>query len=466
MLAAAGPDRGDARQLQQRARRPAHRAARRPPAPGSSWSRWAPAASATSPTCARSPRRRSPPCSTSAPPTSGEFGSREAIAQTKGEIVEALRRRRRGRAQRRRRAGGRDAAPHPRPGAHLRWRRRRRLARRRDRRPRPAVVRPRARRRVAPRRAHARRAPTRSPTPRRPPRSPSPSACRSTRSPPRSAAPRPPRRWRMELHERADGVVVVNDAYNANPDSMEAALDTVAAMGRRRGARTVAVLGEMRELGDESAEAGTAASAASPRPPASTWSSPWGRWPRPSPRVRPTHPGWAGATVVTAGRDEALAWVRHNVAAGDVVLVKASRGAALELLADALPGGAPRRESHPVRRRSRAPGLPARHPGRDQPADPARLRPGDPRRRAHHPPHQARHADHGRHRDHPGHAARLPRRQADQPGPALGVRPAAALPLRRHRPGRLPRRLHQDREAAQPRPAQQGQDDRPHRRRA
>ncbi len=40
--------------------------------------------------------------------------------------------------------------------------------------------------------------------------------------------------------------------------------------------------------------------------------------------------------MVTAGRDEALAWVRENVAAADVVLVKASRGAALEHIADGL----------------------------------------------------------------------------------------------------------------------------------
>jgi UDP-N-acetylmuramoyl-tripeptide--D-alanyl-D-alanine ligase len=43
-----------------------------------------------------------------------------------------------------------------------------------------------------------------------------------------------------------------------------------------------------------------------------------------------------GTVVVTAGRDEALAWVRENVAAEDVVLVKASRGAALEKIADGL----------------------------------------------------------------------------------------------------------------------------------
>ena len=38
----------------------------------------------------------------------------------------------------------------------------------------------------------------------------------------------PASRWRMELTERADGLVVLNDAYNANPESMRAALDTLA----------------------------------------------------------------------------------------------------------------------------------------------------------------------------------------------------------------------------------------------
>lgn len=59
-------------------------------------------------------------------------------------------------------------------------------------------------------------------------------------------------KWRMELRERADGLVVINDAYNANPDSMRAALETLAEIGRRSGRRTVAVLGEMRELGETS----------------------------------------------------------------------------------------------------------------------------------------------------------------------------------------------------------------------
>ena len=45
---------------------------------------------------------------------------------------------------------------------------------------------------------------------------------------------------------------------------------------------------------------------------------------------------WDGTVVPTAGRDEALEWVRKNVAAEDVVLVKASRGVALEVVADEL----------------------------------------------------------------------------------------------------------------------------------
>jgi len=55
---------------------------------------------------------------------------------------------------------------------------------------------------------------------------------------------------RMQLFERADGVTVIDDAYNANPDSMRAALRALAAMGGGR--RTVAVLGAMAELGDTS----------------------------------------------------------------------------------------------------------------------------------------------------------------------------------------------------------------------
>ena len=68
------------------------------------------------------------------------------------------------------------------------------------------------------------------------------------------SAATPRSRWRMELTTRGDGLGILNDAYNANPDSMAAALRSLAAM-RRPGGRLVAVLGTMLELGDTSAEA-------------------------------------------------------------------------------------------------------------------------------------------------------------------------------------------------------------------
>jgi UDP-N-acetylmuramoyl-tripeptide--D-alanyl-D-alanine ligase len=63
-------------------------------------------------------------------------------------------------------------------------------------------------------------------------------------------------RWRMERSERPDGVTVINDAYNANPESMRAALRTLADLGRGR--RTWAVLGAMLELGPDSIREHTA----------------------------------------------------------------------------------------------------------------------------------------------------------------------------------------------------------------
>jgi UDP-N-acetylmuramoyl-tripeptide--D-alanyl-D-alanine ligase len=143
--------------------------------------------------------------------------------------------------------------------------------------------------------------------------------------------------WRMELHERADGLLVVNDAYNANPASMAAAIDALAAIGARTDRRTVAVLGEMRELGADSEsghqEVGRAAAAAGLDVILVIGEAAQGI----AAGARQAE-GWQGEVIVTAGRTDALVWLRENAVARDVVLVKASRGAALEVVADGLLG--------------------------------------------------------------------------------------------------------------------------------
>ena len=144
-------------------------------------------------------------------------------------------------------------------------------------------------------------------------------------------------RWRMEVTTRDDGVMVINDAYNANPDSMSAALAALAGMAADR---RIAVLGTMLELGAES-DAGHAE---------------------------------VGRRVVTEGIDELLVVGRHadhlaaaaeeesqrrggtttvrrladaeaaervlrqELGAGDVVLFKSSRDAGLRWLGDRIAG--------------------------------------------------------------------------------------------------------------------------------
>jgi UDP-N-acetylmuramoyl-tripeptide--D-alanyl-D-alanine ligase len=58
-------------------------------------------------------------------------------------------------------------------------------------------------------------------------------------------------KWRMEMHEY-QGLLLINDAYNANPESMSAALRTLALLAQERGGATWAFLGKMHELGESS----------------------------------------------------------------------------------------------------------------------------------------------------------------------------------------------------------------------
>ncbi|CAA9341202.1 MAG: Phospho-N-acetylmuramoyl-pentapeptide-transferase, partial [uncultured Frankineae bacterium] len=113
-------------------------------------------------------------------------------------------------------------------------------------------------------------------------------------------------------------------------------------------------------------------------------------------------------------------------------------------------------EVDPRRGDVRAAREPAVHARGRPPVPPPRLRPGDPRGRPQQPRHQARHPDDGRRRHHRRDAHRLRRGPPARPraagGRPDGQRPAGARPDDRAGAGRLPRRLHQDPQAALARP--------------
>ena len=173
-------------------------------------------------------------------------------------------------------------------------------------------------------------------TPRPPPGPRSPSGCRSTlvAEALRSATATSP--GRMEVHERADGVTVIDDAYNANPDSMRAALKALAAIGRGRpGSRTLAVLGEMRELGASAREEHDAVGRLAVRLDIHQLLVV-------GEAAKSIHLGaslegsWGGESVFVADADEAVGWLRRELVPGDVVLFKASNAVRLSSVAQAV----------------------------------------------------------------------------------------------------------------------------------
>ncbi|CAA9317879.1 MAG: Phospho-N-acetylmuramoyl-pentapeptide-transferase, partial [uncultured Nocardioidaceae bacterium] len=118
-------------------------------------------------------------------------------------------------------------------------------------------------------------------------------------------------------------------------------------------------------------------------------------------------------------------------------------------------------ESHPPSRRAGLAGNLARHTGSDPAARATGLRAADPRRRADLAPHQARHPHHGRRGADPVHSDGVRPGQSADADHAVRLGTPPALLVRGARRRRLPRRLHQGLQAAQPGSAQQGQDGRP-----
>jgi UDP-N-acetylmuramoyl-tripeptide--D-alanyl-D-alanine ligase len=132
-------------------------------------------------------------------------------------------------------------------------------------------------------------------------------------------------KWRMEVRDLND-LVLINDSYNASPDSMAAALHTLAHLSQERGGESWAFLGNMRELGESAAlahaEIGRLASDLGIDHLVTVGA--------------PDYRDGVGAATVLhqcADRTEALA-VADHINRGDVILCKASRSDRLELLAD------------------------------------------------------------------------------------------------------------------------------------
>jgi len=145
-----------------------------------------------------------------------------------------------------------------------------------------------------------------------------------------SARPHP---HRLNILDAPGGFSILDDSYNANPSSMAAALRTLSSLAK--GGRAVAVLGDMLELGpDESREHRSLGQLAAQSAQLVAFFGP---------RSAEAHRAAAGLNAVSSHfeqLEELLGWLRPRLTAGDVVLVKGSRGMRLERVVDALRGEA------------------------------------------------------------------------------------------------------------------------------
>jgi UDP-N-acetylmuramoyl-tripeptide--D-alanyl-D-alanine ligase len=141
-------------------------------------------------------------------------------------------------------------------------------------------------------------------------------------------------RWRMQLLPGPKGSIVINDAYNASPDSMKAALQTLATIGRQ-GHRTIAVLGEMAELGRYSVEEHDAIGRLAVRLNIDEVVV-VGEGAKLIHMGASQEGSWDGESKFFASISDALQHLRGLLGVGDVVLVKSSNSAGLRALGDAL----------------------------------------------------------------------------------------------------------------------------------
>ena len=145
-------------------------------------------------------------------------------------------------------------------------------------------------------------------------------------------------RWRMDVQKSARGITVINDAYNANPDSVRAALKTLRAM--QGSGRTWAVLGEMLELGERSTDEHDAIGRLAVRLDIS-------RLVCVGPGTKVMHlaasneGSWGDESVWVEDPQAAIDLLDEQLQSGDVVLVKASRAVGMERVPEHLLNSGP-----------------------------------------------------------------------------------------------------------------------------
>lgn len=147
-------------------------------------------------------------------------------------------------------------------------------------------------------------------------------------------------RWRMEVLEGPGGTVIINDAYNASPDSTAAALKTLAQITPGDSHRSIAVLGEMAELGDYADDEHDRIGRLVVRLNVQQLIV-VGHNARHIHNAAGLEGSWDGESVLVETADEAYDLLRDRMREGDVVLVKSSKSAGLRLLGDRLAGLGP-----------------------------------------------------------------------------------------------------------------------------
>ena len=145
-----------------------------------------------------------------------------------------------------------------------------------------------------------------------------------------------PERWRMQLTEAEQGYFVINDAYNASPESMKAALQTLATIGRQ-GHRTIAVLGKMAELGEYSTAEHDAIGRLVVRYNIDKLFA-VGEGSKLIHMGAMQEGSWDGESEYHESISTAFDAIREKLRPGDVILVKASNSTGLRFLGDDLAG--------------------------------------------------------------------------------------------------------------------------------